>query len=937
MNFDASGGALTSGDNEDGEDASAPTEEEIPTPPMQSESATPPDPAVEPTQAPVGPESQAPQDNSGATSIGSPALSVEPSAGDPAGNDEDGSASQSMVTQVGLVSAPDGEAFKMQGDQRLLMATSAAQQESAVVISAEPPAPAPLVPQPSGPIDVLLGLPAVAVNMLTGDEDLAGADGQAMLMAAAVDQQGVRNAVAADPPQPAPIQGLVTAVVDVAAAFVNTLFAPFLFGSPAAPAEPPFLWALLAWVRQETQRRFFNTTPVAVTDPVTTSEDASAVINVLANDTDVENDDITVTSFTDPPHGSVVQNPDGTLTYTPDANYAGPDSFTYTVSDGGFHVINDLARWFTGRGPRTSTATVAVTVTAVNDAPIARDDTSTTQEDTVVTIGVLGNDTDVDGGPLTPTVTTAPASGTTAVNPNGTITYTPTPEFTGTDTFTYTVTDGNGSTDTATVSITVTPVNDAPTAGDDEATTDEGTPVTISVLSNDTDIDGGPLTPTVTTAPGGGTAAVNADGTITYTPGATFAGEDSFIYTVSDGRGGTDTATVSITVSPVNHAPTVSTSTPPTIYSTQGIPVRIDPDLTVTDPDSPALSRATITIDNPSPGDTLSIEGPLGALGATFSPARDSLQLSGNATVAEYQAVMRSIAFSTTSEDTTPRTITFLVQDTDLLDSPEATRTITLTDTVRPDLLIQSWPLMDYEPAWGAVIVCSPRISDSDSATMSAAAVAISGGFTDGDVLGIEAPDGVSAVYDHATGVLTLTGTATTTEYQTLLDSITFSTADTDGLKTLTYTVTDDTGQISDPYDLDIFIGLEPPVVTTTDGSVTLTANDVNVIVDPGLTITDNGSYLMRAAVVYVSGFESGDLLTYDELPFGNIKLDYNDGYEMRLEGDGTVAEYQEALRSIVFSATNGSPRYQREIYFTVEDSTNLISTAAIKVVNIDF
>ncbi len=281
-------------------------------------------------------------------------------------------------------------------------------------------------------------------------------------------------------------------------------------------------------------------TPVAVDDAVTTNEDTSVVISVLDNDSDPDGDILTIISNTNPSNGTVVLNEDGTFTYTPNANYNGPDSFEYTISDG---------------NGGTDTATVTITVVPVNDAPVAVDDSASTNEDTPVTVSVLDNDSDIDGDVLTVVSTTTPSNGTVVINDNGTITYTPNENFNGTDSFDYTISDGNGGTATATVTITVNAVNDAPVAVDDVATTDEDTSVTIPVLDNDSDVDGNGLTVISVTTPSNGTVVINSDGTVTYTPNADYNGPDSFDYTISDGNGGTDTATVTITVTPVNDAP----------------------------------------------------------------------------------------------------------------------------------------------------------------------------------------------------------------------------------------------------------------------------------------------------------------------------------------------------------------------------------------------
>ena len=148
--------------------------------------------------------------------------------------------------------------------------------------------------------------------------------------------------------------------------------------------------------------------------------------------------------------------------------------------------------------------------------------------------GVLANDTDADGDPLTATLLTGVSNGTLALNPDGAFTYTPDANFNGSDSFTYTVADGNGGTSTATVTITVTAVNDAPVAVDDGGyATPFGTPLAIAaaaLLANDSDVDGDTLTVTGVGAATNGTVAL-AGGTITFTPEAGYSGPASFTYT----------------------------------------------------------------------------------------------------------------------------------------------------------------------------------------------------------------------------------------------------------------------------------------------------------------------------------------------------------------------------------------------------------------------
>ena len=188
-----------------------------------------------------------------------------------------------------------------------------------------------------------------------------------------------------------------------------------------------------------------------------------------------------------------------------------------------------------------------------NNPPMASDDMATTEEDTPVVIDVLANDYDSDGTSLTITAVTQGDYGNTVVNNGATVTYTPDAGFTGSDEFTYTVSDGTDQV-TATVMVTVTaapappPVNNPPVAADDMATTDEGESVMINVLANDRDADGDSLTITDVTESNHGSVAIADNGaSVIYTPDAGFAGEDEFMYTVSDGEAA-DTATVYVDV-----------------------------------------------------------------------------------------------------------------------------------------------------------------------------------------------------------------------------------------------------------------------------------------------------------------------------------------------------------------------------------------------------
>ncbi|MBL7254562.1 Ig-like domain-containing protein [Paractinoplanes lichenicola] len=272
-----------------------------------------------------------------------------------------------------------------------------------------------------------------------------------------------------------------------------------------------------------------NAAPTAADQSVHTATNTAVRINALLGANDPNGDQLTVSGYTSPAHGTLARNADGTLTYTPLTAFAGNDSFDFTVGDG-----------------HGGTDTKKVSIVVTNGAPVAKPDAATVPSGGAATIAVLANDTDPNNDPLTVTIDVAPTHGTATVNPDGTVTYTPAAGFVGTDSFHYLVADGKGGQAGATVTVGV--INTAPEAHDDAVTTDTDTAVTITPLANDRDDNGDALTVTAITNPAKGTAVLNAGGTVTYTPNAGYYGTDAFTYSIRDAHGLTATATITVTV-----------------------------------------------------------------------------------------------------------------------------------------------------------------------------------------------------------------------------------------------------------------------------------------------------------------------------------------------------------------------------------------------------
>ena len=308
-----------------------------------------------------------------------------------------------------------------------------------------------------------------------------------------------------------------------------------------------------------------NDAPVASNDTGSGNEDNSITGNVLTNDTDANSNTLTATLVQGPAHGTVDLNANGSFTYTPAANYFGPDSFTYRVNDG--QSTNNLS----------NIATVNLTIAAVNDAPVAVADSFNGTEDIALTMNVLVNDSDVDNtlAQLTPSMVTGPTKGTLVLNANKTFTYTPFANTNGADSFTYKVSDGSLNSSTVTVTLNIAAVNDAPVANNDTASVNANNSVSIAVLANDTDVDGDTLSILSIGTPLHGTAVIdpNNSSKILYTPASGYFGADSFTYTAKDPSGATSTATVAITVNNPNQPPTAITLiNPATPFTDDGNP-----------------------------------------------------------------------------------------------------------------------------------------------------------------------------------------------------------------------------------------------------------------------------------------------------------------------------------------------------------------------------
>ncbi|MFH4857913.1 tandem-95 repeat protein [Vibrio diabolicus] len=280
-----------------------------------------------------------------------------------------------------------------------------------------------------------------------------------------------------------------------------------------------------------------NDAPIATNDAIQTDEDSQVVIDVLANDSDIEGDDLSITSASVSEKQGIVEIVDGKLVFTPAENFNGNATISYTISDG---ELEDEAQ-------------VSVTVNSVNDAPIASNDTTITEEDSSVTIDVLPNDTDIDGDKLSIQSASVPSDQGTVEIVDGKLVFTPAENFNGDAEITYTVTDG-ALTDQATVNVTVNAVNDAPVVESnlaDQTLTEDFTPYSIDLNTAFSDVDNVDSDLTFSVSGNSNIQVAIVNGIATFTPTADWNGSEILTFTATDPSGESVSQTVNFTVAPV--------------------------------------------------------------------------------------------------------------------------------------------------------------------------------------------------------------------------------------------------------------------------------------------------------------------------------------------------------------------------------------------------
>lgn len=358
-----------------------------------------------------------------------------------------------------------------------------------------------------------------------------------------------------------------------------------------------------------------NRTPVAANDAYVTAENVSlvrdAASGVLANDSDPDLDAISAVLVSGPAHGQLTLNAAGDFVYQPANNYVGADSFTYRAFDGALHSV---------------VATVTITVTNVNRAPVAANDQYVIGKNLTLTrdvaSGVLANDSDPDAEAVTAVLVSGPAYGQLTLNSAGNFVYQPANNYVGADSFTYRAFDGGLSSANATVTITVTNVNRAPVAANDQYVAGKNLSISRNnasgVLANDSDPDVQALSAVLVSGPAHGQLTLDAGGSFIYQPANNYVGSDSFTYRASDGSLNSAVATVSITITNINRVPTSNGEQYATAKNTK-LTINAASGVLANDSDPDGQSITAVIASQPSHGQvTLNASG-----GFTYTPVND--------------------------------------------------------------------------------------------------------------------------------------------------------------------------------------------------------------------------------------------------------------------------------------------------------------------------
>jgi hypothetical protein len=606
---------------------------------------------------------------------------------------------------------------------------------------------------------------------------------------------------------------------------------------------------------------------------------------------------------------------------------------------------------------------------------------------------------DDDGDLLTFAITNPPTHGTLSGQPPDVI-YTPDANYLGKDKFAFKATDGEFYSNTAHVSIDVVPLGSPPTVTTSAgctAYTEQSPAVFVDALLTATDPDDtlldsarvrisadfvrgddlgftdqngiigsyddqiGVLTLTGTASVADYQTALRSVRYRNLAGGSPSATKD-VEFTVNDAGSDSAPATKQVCITEGgasdNNRPIGETSEGALSYVENDGPLPIDAGFVVNDPDSASLAGATVKFTPSQPSEEEEIDpGDPGEETFTFAPDEDELgfedqngitgsyddetgilTLTGTASVADYEAAIRSVTYENSSEDPSdaPRAVRFQLTDTNGANSTPGARGIFVTP-------VNDAPVATTTEGSGSYVGDDQPVTidaeltaiDVDDDDLESARVQISSGFEPGDELGFDDQLGISGSYDSEAGVLTLSGTAPVADYETALRSVTFghTEGNASGSRTIEFVVND--GDLdSAPASKGIEVN-DKPVVDTSDDALSYSEGAGAVAVDAELTVTDADSATLQGATVQISsGYSAGEdqLVFADQLGITGVQ-DGETG-ALTLSGAASVADYETALRSITYENSSENPSTDtRTISFQVDDggTSNNLSDAATR------
>ena len=733
-----------------------------------------------------------------------------------------------------------------------------------------------------------------------------------------------------------------------------------------------------------------NIPPVAVADGTVVAfagtEDTSIVIptlTLLANDSDGDGNLLTVDSVQGAVNGSVVLNGAGDAVFTPDADYNGSASFTYTITDGNFAY---------------DTATVFLTIAPVTDAPRVDMNGAGVGIDLALTyvenqapmsiVAADGSVIDVDGNQIdgmTITISGArafdvigvgvmpggivanvsPANAISGLTADGTVTITLTNVASAADyqtalrsiTFsstsetpvtsdrvvTATATAGALTSQVATSVISVVPVNDVPVADDDGGfVVVEDTVLTIaaaSVLAGDTDLDGDVLTVASVLGATNGSVSIDGGGNLVFVPNANYVGVASFEYVVTDGNGGNDTGTVSLTVTGVNDLAIIDLDTGSgasgytTNYVENGAGLAIvDASVSLTDVDDSNLESATIFLTNGFAGDLLEVSGLPAGITAVVSPAGAltssgtiTVTLSGTASLADYETALQAITFRSTNDaiSTVERILNVSVND-GADQSASVLSRITIT-------AVNDLPIAGADGVY--------NIFEDQSATFAPALLLANDSDPDGDILSIISVSGAS------NGIVSISGSG---------DIVFDPGSEYSGIAGFDYVISDGNGgNATGSVSLNVVAVNDAPIAdlngasSGVNSSVSYVENAASIaIIDNTVLLSDVDDTNLESASLILSNGQVGDQIiapstvgpiSISVSPSG--ALSGSGSVTVTLTGTGTLAEYETALRAVSYQSVSETPStVMRSVEVRVNDGDidSVIAYVSINVTSVN-